>query len=104
MLDAISPDLDVRELIVQTQSMAPLHSSESRMRPEEIAQFYILDESLKSPEPQIIALFDDVLVAGTHFKAAQMVLRQAYPQVYIVGIFIARRVPETTDIEDFMAD
>jgi hypothetical protein len=29
------------------------------------------------------------------------VLNQAFPGVRVIGFFIARRVPETVDIEDF---
>jgi len=49
----------------------------------------------------VIGLFDDVLTTGAHYRAASAVLQQAFPGVRIIGVFIARRVPEATDIEDF---
>ena len=49
----------------------------------------------------MIGLFDDVLTTGAHFRAASAVLKQSFPGVRIVGLFIARRVPEAADIEDF---
>ncbi len=50
---------------------------------------------------QVIGLFDDVLKTGAHYRAASAVLRQAFPGVRVIGLFIARRVPEAVDIEDF---
>jgi hypothetical protein len=39
-----------------------------------------------------MAILDDVLTAGTHFRAMSIVLSQRFPGVPIVGLFIARRV------------
>jgi adenine/guanine phosphoribosyltransferase-like PRPP-binding protein len=46
-------------------------------------------------------LVDDVLTTGAHFKAAQAILQKAFPGVLIIGFFIARRVPESVNIENF---
>ena len=54
-----------------------------------------------SPTPTHIAICDDVLTTGAHFKAAQSILREAFPDAQIVGCFTARRVPEAIDIESF---
>ena len=82
--------LDIRELIWQKESTQPSHSSALRPSPDEIAANYFIDESLTDPMPRKIALFDDVITTGAHFKAAQKVLQQRFPETTIVGIFIAR--------------
>jgi predicted amidophosphoribosyltransferase len=39
-----------------------------------------------------IALFDDVLTSGKHYKCCQRRLREALPSTPIAGVFLARRV------------
>lgn len=95
MLKAISPQdpIDVRELIVQPATSAAAHASPNRPTPQQIAARYSVDSSLINPYPNTICICDDVLVSGTHFKAAQFILNQAFPGVRTIGLFIARRVP-----------
>jgi predicted amidophosphoribosyltransferase len=64
-----------------------------RLKPEEIAGNYQLDDSLADPAPQVMLVFDDLLTTGSHFKAIQMVLRRRFGDIQIVGMFVARRVP-----------
>jgi predicted amidophosphoribosyltransferase len=86
-------DGDVRELIIQRETMMPAHlSGDLRPRVVEIYENYEIDETLANPEPRTIALFDDVLVAGAHFKAAQRLLRERFSGVPVIGVFIARRI------------
>jgi len=84
---------DIRELIVQRESMTPAHAS-GRYRPTvpEIMENYDIDEALIEPCPVVIGLFDDILTAGSHFRAAKLVLLHRFPGVSIVGIFLARRI------------
>lgn len=98
------PPLDIRELIVQETSTDPAHHSDNRPRPETLEHLYIIDKTLTEPKPQVIGLFDDVLTTGAHFKAAQSLLNNAFPGVRIIGLFIARRVPETIDVQDFFGN
>ena len=102
MLHAIRPDprLDIRELIIQTRSAASSHSSDARPRPEEIKALYRLDETLTEPVPRIVALVDDLLTAGAHFRAAKSVLSARFQDITIFGLFIARRAPDTCDFEE----
>jgi adenine/guanine phosphoribosyltransferase-like PRPP-binding protein len=44
---------------------------------------------------------DDLITTGAHFVAVRNMLRREFPDIKIVGLFIARRVPEAIDIEDF---
>ena len=83
--------LDIRGLIRQKKSTQPSHLSSSRPSPDAIAANYFIDESLMAASIQCkVALFDDVITTGAHFKAAQSVLKQRVPDVVIGGIFIAR--------------
>ena len=103
MLGAIrpKPPLDVRELVVQTVSTDAIHVQDVRPAPEEIQALYRIDETLAEPAPGIIAVVDDILTTGAHFRATKSVLSTRFPGTSIIGLFISRRVPDTADLEDF---
>jgi predicted amidophosphoribosyltransferase len=82
-------------------STAAVHDQDNRPRPDQIQANYGIDDALRNPTPKVIGLFDDVLTTGSHYRAASAVLKQAFPDVRIIGFFIARRAPEAVDIEDF---
>ena len=109
MLQAIHPAplLDIRELIVQLRSSEPSHLAETmgkpRLTPEEILSNYKLDDSLKEPTPNNIFVVDDVLTTGAHFRAAKDFLSSHFPGLPVFGLFVARRVPGTTEIADTSA-
>ena len=90
----ILPGLDVRNLVVQTESTIAAHEAGEGQRPSvnELIQLYRIDEDLVNPAPTSIAIFDDVLTAGTHYLAMKTILRNRFPGVDIRGMFIARRV------------
>ena len=94
------PQVDVRELIVQAQSTEPVHDAETRPSPEDIEALYTIDETLAQQPINRIAIVDDVLTTGSHFRAAKSILAQKFPTTNIIGLFIARRVPETAEIGD----
>lgn len=92
------PGADVRELVRNTKSHEAAHESDHRPTVEDLVEIYEIDESLADPEPTSIVIFDDVLTAGTHFKAMQQVLRGRFPNAKIYGVFIARRaLPKAAD-------
>ena len=93
--------LDIREIVVQSISTEKSHLREDRPNPDELIELYSLDESLTSPIPNCIAIVDDVLTAGSHFKAMQEVLSSRFPSAHIIGLFIARRVWGADDPGDF---
>ncbi len=106
MLRAIpaAQSLDIRELLTQRQTMEAAHDADVRPGPDEIAAGYQLDETLCTPIPGTIALFDDVVTTGAHFVAASRMLRARFSQARVFGFFIARRVPETMDFSAFLDD
>ena len=110
MLGAIrpKPPLDVRELVVQTESTDSVHVGDvvRRPAPEEIQALYRIDETLDKkltkPAPDTIAVVDDILTTGAHFRAAKSVLSIHFPETSIIGLFIARtvRIPAADDFPD----
>jgi predicted amidophosphoribosyltransferase len=90
---------DIRELIIQRQSAAAAHLSDTRPTPDELVANYQLDESLAEPAPQTIFVVDDVLTTGCHFKAVKQVLARRFPEARIVGLFLARRAPKSVDLD-----
>lgn len=98
----IRPNLDVRNLVRQTCSTAAAHEAGScRPSVEELLALYEIDETQAVPAPQRIGIVDDVLTAGTHFRALELKLHERFPGVPITGLFIARRVFPEIEFPDF---
>ncbi len=95
VLRQLGPDVNVRELVRQTQTTEGAHVALERPSPTELYGIYEIDQAQVDPVPTIIAVVDDVLTAGAHFKAMQRILKETYPDARVVGFFIARRVPGT---------
>ena len=92
MLHGMQPRQDVRELICQTQNVQASHRGRIRLPPDQLAKLYRIDETRSDPTPKNIVVFDDILTTGSHFKAAQIVLQNRFPDAGIVGLFVARAV------------
>lgn len=90
---------EYRELILQRESVMAAHMSDVRPTPDELAANYQINEAAAQPPPKTVLLLDDVLTTGCHFKASQRVLHERFPNANIFGIFIARRVPKSVDLE-----
>jgi len=91
----IRPGLDVRNLVIQDQSTTAAHEAGfggDRVTVDELLELYRIDEALTGPAPSNIGILDDVLTAGTHFRAMKTVLAHRFPTATITGLFIARRV------------
>lgn len=90
----IAKGQDVRNLVVQNTTMVANHARgpDDRVTVDELLAVYSIDESLANPEPTTIGIVDDMLTAGTHFKAMQLILSQRFPEAVIVGLFVARRI------------
>ncbi|MDH3668820.1 MAG: hypothetical protein OEN23_18000 [Paracoccaceae bacterium] len=90
----IDPSVDVRDLVAQNTSMLASHERgpDDRISLDELLEAYAIDEELAAPEPLKIGIVDDVLTAGTHYRAVHTVLSERFPDAEIIGIFVARRV------------
>jgi hypothetical protein len=99
---SIGGGLDVRLLVRQATSIAAAHEAAPGERPsvEDLLSIYEIDEALTVPTPKVIGIFDDVLTAGTHFRAMKVILSGRFPGIPIVGVFIARRVFATPDFDE----
>jgi hypothetical protein len=87
--------LDIRELVIMTRNVSQSHLAEDEDGvgiPDLIASMRV-DETCVTPAPVTIGIFDDMLTTGRHFKAVQSILRDRFPDVPIVGVFIVRRAP-----------
>jgi hypothetical protein len=94
--------VDVRELVVQTTSTNAAHESNDRPSVDDLLEIYEIAEDQAEPAPRRIAIIDDVLTAGTHYRAVYTILRQRFPGIPIVGMFVARRIfPQIDPAEDF---
>lgn len=93
VLRLIRPEqpINVRELIIQTESTPAVHDHENRLRPHQIKNLYQIDETLTSPQPVAFVIVDDMLTTGAHFKAAQSLLNERFTGVPVYGLFVARR-------------
>lgn len=84
-------DADIRELVLSTRSTRASHLSDERLTVEELVANSFIDENLIDGVREIIIIFDDVLVAGAHFRAYKTILSHRFPEKKVVGIFLARR-------------
>jgi hypothetical protein len=94
MLRALAEDrpLDIRELLLVRESMAPAHTSATRPSITDLVSNLEFDDGLAHPAPTSIAVVDDVITTGAHFVAAKTVLAAQFPGIPIRGLFVARRV------------
>lgn len=91
-------DADVRELVLQRESVAPAHESDVRPSIPDLVGNYVIDEKVAAaPLRKNLVIFDDVLTTGCHFKALQTTLLERFPKVGIFGLFVARRAPKTDE-------
>jgi len=88
------PPPDVRALVRQGASTNASHevAQGDRVTVEQLLELYTIDETLALPPPQAIGIVDDVLTAGTHYRAMHTILTGRFPGVPIIGLFVARRV------------
>ena len=86
--------MDVRALLYQVHSTAPDHLHPSRLSVEALYGNLRLDLEILSCRPlrACIALFDDLLTSGKHYKCCERQLRQTLPSTPIAGVFLMRRV------------
>ncbi len=97
-------NLDIRELILQLESTVADHKADQRQSLEDLISNYRFNEQAALPPPKRIALFDDLLTTGRHFKAAEHLLQRRYPDTEILGIFVARSSRAAIIKEMFMSE
>lgn len=90
-------DADVRDILTLTESTAADHSAEERLSFEELLAITRLTPAANRTPRPVIAIVDDVLNSGKHFRVAQHLLLARFPETEIRGIFIARCIRERAD-------
>jgi hypothetical protein len=83
------PVTDVRDLLVQKWGTPSSHDG-WRPNPAERSVLMQLDETQANPKPSAMIIVDDVLTTGSHFRAAKSVARRRWPQLRVIGLFLAR--------------
>lgn len=88
-------NLPICECISLIQNANPDHeSADTRLYPQDRARTYRLHTDRIPPGVRTVAIVDDMLTTGSHFKGVEIVIRSILPDVFISGLFVARRVPE----------
>ena len=87
---AFNTGIHYAEIVRQSESYTASHSAPigSRKRPEELINIYSI---VDSPPSQYVFILDDVLVTGSHYSAYRDILLATYPNLKVIGLFIARR-------------
>jgi hypothetical protein len=80
---------DVREMLVETVQR---RGKTKQLSPADRALTLAVCSALCSPKPSRIAVFDDVITSGSHFKAAQIIFQRQFPDIKIIGLFLARAI------------
>lgn len=77
----------VEDVFDLTQALTPAHEGGPR-------DFETLRNNLVLFEPtsplKVVILIDDILTSGSHFSACSSALREAFPEIAIIGLFLAR--------------
>lgn len=92
--------VDIRELLYCTESIHAAHESELRPSVQKLEENLKIDEDLVDGVSGTVYLFDDVITTGAHFIACRNVLLKRFPNLRVVGIFVARRALQH-DAEDY---
>ncbi len=82
--------VEVREIVEQIASTDAVHDG-NRRSPEELKENYrLINNELDASDPKI-AIVDDLLTTGAHFRALKDMILTRKPDAKVVGFFIARR-------------
>jgi hypothetical protein len=101
---AMGSDLDVREMILTLKEREARHTGTDKRDAGALRETLGLNECQLTPAPLEIMLLDDVLTTGCSFKVCGALLREAFPNIQIWGLFVARRAPEHSDISALFDD
>lgn len=84
--------LKAGELLETINPRDPMHSSQTRWTPLIHSNNLSIIGKEQVQDVRGIIIFDDVLITGAQFKGACLCLNKEFPNLPIVGIFIARGI------------
>ena len=91
-------DGDARELVFQSASTRSSHKSDgNRLTVQELLNVYQINDDLCHPAPEYIAILDDLLTKGTHYRAITSFLAARFPNAQFYGLFVAKAIPNPDD-------
>jgi hypothetical protein len=89
---------DFREIVTQSTTTRKSHcSGPNRMKVDELMSVYQINKAELKKARNNVIIFDDVLTAGAHFRAMKNVLTRARPDLFVIGLFIARVIRPTEE-------
>lgn len=92
-MQEIEKTLDIRELLLIKVSREAAHNPGiDRPTVEDHLKNLTIDASKKNPTPQAVILLDDIITSGANFKAAQKIIKNEFPGMPTVGLFVARNI------------
>ncbi|ULT73000.1 hypothetical protein [Pseudomonas sp. BC42] len=101
-MSRLTPQLDVRELLVQDASRTSQHEGE-RLSPEQIASYMSINQdALAAPIKDYLIVVDDVITMGASFKAAKILIERANISSQVVGLFLAKTVWPASELDDWL--
>jgi hypothetical protein len=80
---------DNRDLILQLRDTPSAHNG-WRPTPQQRMELLTLNQLALDPVPRAVVIVDDVLATGAHFRAAKGIVRRRWPQMRVIGVFLAR--------------
>jgi hypothetical protein len=94
-------------LVRQKTNLPKSHECADGERPsiEALVASYEIDESFANKNPARIAILDDMLTTGRHFRAMTHVISERLPNCSVIGVFVTRRIlPEGAGLEALFPD
>lgn len=86
---------DIRSLLIQTRSTTADHETSERQKFEQLLEVTRIDETaVRAGVRSQIMVFDDVLNSGKHFRVALQRLGERFPNTPVIGVFLARCLPD----------
>jgi predicted amidophosphoribosyltransferase len=82
--------VNVREVIEQITSTDSVHEG-NRLSPQQLKANYRFNDQLAAGMSKNVAVVDDLLTTGSHFRAVKEMILERIPDARVAGFFVARR-------------